>query len=393
MCLGGNEDSIGKSGRMVLIKSVSMPDYYIGCQSSRVLLVNNSDADFMTSCKLRIRYGLYGTGTVSIQHESTGKYLYRSLPDNDNNEFITATGSGNDSTTMEDQLRSSFHIIDSIAPYLDTQKYDAVSIQCSPVRTEIASRDYKYITVDTNNISITAKTMSNESKMQQAQSYVLVDYSEYMNDEKSGMNMPDITVKNTNEFKINNKLGKQVERSIFNRGSDKSSLLSRIGVGNSIKINTDKIEGYTDIGNNMHSDSDNNKINDDYMRALFRVGINMDNKEQTNDEFFNEISKYYDKNSPDNNKMYAELQIQKKIHEKNSELNQKNKIGVIIGQNELKYQNYLESVNDIESELEKKNNILNKKYNDVVTKLDKMRMEDMASDLNFLQNIDKLKSF
>ena len=376
MCLGGNEDSIGKSGRMVLIKSVSQPDYFIGCQSSRVILVSNMDADFMNSCKLRIRYGLYGSGTVSIQHEATGKYLYRSLPDSNNNEYITATASGNNNTTMEDQLRSSFHIIDSIALYIDTQKYDAISIQCSPVRTEVASQDYKYITVDTNGSSITAKTMSNESELQKAQSYILVDYSEYMNDSKSStsINISDPNVKNTNEFKIDKRT---------------PSLKSRIGINDNISIKKKK-EKYLDVDNNNSNDSTN--TNDEYMRSIFRVGINMNDNTQSNNAFFDEISKYYNKNLPDNDKLSVDLQVQKKLYDKSNEMMQKNKIGTILGQNELKYQAYAATANEIESELENKSNILNEKYNGVISKLDRMRMEDMASDLNFLQNIDKLKS-
>lgn len=361
MCIGGNNDSMGKNGRSIIIKSISEPDKYIGFNenTSSLTLISHNDSNFNDACIFKIIPGLYGTGTISLNHMKSGKYIYRSLPDSNGIEYLSLSQVDKDKDTIDDTLRCSFYILDAIALYDITQKYDAISIQCVPMKLEIKTQDHKYLTINKN--KITAEIASNEQILQQKQSFVIIDHTSF-----NSLNKPI----NTNEI-IN----------VIDKNTDNTSKIGVIMKGDNVnkKENNIKKENYGDIQQN----GNNNIYDDRYVDIMFKIGANLNNET----EFADLMNKYYTSDKYINKDLIEDIKLKKKFNEEYENLKSTNKIGALLGKSGLEYESYKNTVNNTMKKLTNVNDDINKKYLDLTSKLDRLKMEDMATDLNFMKQL------
>lgn len=119
-CIGDMELTLDRN---ILIKSYAFPTKHIGVTNNTVKLIGDETSKFLklTACKFKVEAGLEGSGTLSFKHLHYDKYLYR----DSNNNLVTHKI---DRNSTDDKLRSSFHLYDGVS--------NQVMLICSKLRGE-----------------------------------------------------------------------------------------------------------------------------------------------------------------------------------------------------------------------------------------------------------------
>lgn len=165
-CIGSEKLTLN---RIVLIKCYAHPNKYVGLNNNKVELIEKNANAMMTflSCKFKITIGLEGSGTISLQHVETSKYLYR-----DDNDILVCKNI--DKTSTDERQRSSFYLLDGLS--------NQIVLKCMLIRGEKMNR---YISCDRKGRYLKIITNSELNKnTNKYLEYLTFDIVDYINNNK-----------------------------------------------------------------------------------------------------------------------------------------------------------------------------------------------------------------
>lgn len=365
-CLGDTNLTLGRS---IFIKSHAYPNQYIGINTTNELVLvdrnktmnNGGSNNFFNSCKFKIDAGFDGSGTVSIKHVSSGKYIYR-----DSNDMISAKSISSTSLTDEKQ-RASFHIYDGIS--------NQIIFKCVPLKQEnherfisIYKNNNKYLNVITNDDSNTNTNTNKKTKLKNKKmlTFEIVDNiisSTIIEKANKINNYP-------NELLGNKKYIADAVSPIPTAGpmeSPNKVLATPDG------LPSQKCERFDDAPKptNLDLSTDNYK----YYNIL---GGNNNSKDLTNfiqDTYINNPSQYTAA------KFNYNLSQKFNTDKANTNLNN------ISTKNKNEYDKLQNLNKEIEKQIAQQNTDIDNKSNKLINNIDKMKIQELSSDYYFLQNL------
>jgi len=363
-CLG---DANLTLGRPIFIKSHAYPNKYVGINTANELVLldrnetmNNGSHTFFNACKFKIDAGFDGSGTVSIKHVSSGKYIYR-----DSNDMISAKSVSSIASTDEKQ-RASFHIYDGVS--------NQIIFKCTPLQLENSERfisiyknNHKYLNVITansndntnSNIDTNFKTESNSNtkiKNKKMLTFEIVDniISSTILDNKKYIADAVSPIPTAGPMDSPNKILATPEGIPSQKCESFDDAPKSIPQPTTLDVSTDNYKYYNILGGDNNSKDLTNFVQDTYI------------------------------NNPS---QYAAAKFNYNLSQKFNNYKAKSSLNNISAQNKTEYDT-LQSLNkDIETQIAKQNIDIDKKSNKLINNIDKMKIQEMSSDYYFLQNL------
>ena len=340
-CIGDTELTLN---RIILIKSYSMPNKYIGNNGDgRASMIDKDIINFKLKCNFRIEEGKNNIGTVSFLHIDTNQYLYR---DNNNNLIFKDINNNN----TEDKQRVSFNINDGLS--------NGIMFKATPIEGEVKN---KYIMID-NNKYIKISTLNDKSNNSNTSKAISTFYIiDTIIDSKiidSKDNLPTITYPTITNPTITNQTitNPTITNSIITK-----PILSKL-------ISNNQIEEFSD---NTLDKSSEIPLYNNLFSPNPTDNLNLPNYLE---------DKYLTR---DNTKVFTS------IHKKVNNTILDKLLNSSLSKNENEYQSLNELNKEIEKEINNQNIDLNVKNDKIINNLDKMRITDLANDYFFMTSIYK----
>lgn len=329
-CIGDNKLTLNTT---IYIKSYAFPNTYLGISTDGNLeLINiKNQPQLIRNCSWTLLSGLDGSGTISLKNNINYKYLYRDLHDK-----IIINDLNQNSKTIDKQ-RASFHILDGLSNH--------VIFQCVPLDLET---NEKYISVYNKNNKYLNIVSSHEL--------------ESNTNKKTLKNMKLLTFELLDTIITSSIIDKHVvseipEKTYFATPNQK--------MAESMKnINNDKFI------NTPTKPLD--KSNDDFTYYNLFSGTNTDKNIQ------NYLQDNYAK---ENNMIDDNFLVKFNSTQKSNNLNN------VINNSKNYYDELIKTNDKLEKMINQKNNDIYSKSDLLVNKLNKMRIQEDASDYYFLKNL------
>ncbi len=329
-CVGDGKLTLNKN---IYVKSHAYPNTYLGISMDENLeLINiKNQPQLIRNCSWSIVSGLDGSGTISLKNNMNHKYLYR-----DTHDKITIKELNQNSTTMDKQ-RASFHILDGLSNH--------IIFQCVPLDLETSE---KYISVYNKN-------------------------NKYLN----------IVSSQDLETNKNKKTLKNMKLVTF-------ELLDTI-VTSSIMdqhvISEYPVKTYPATPNQKMSEPMKNLNNEKFINTPTKP------LDQSKDNFA-----YYNLFSDKNTDKNIQNYLQDNYAQNNNTLNdnflvkynstkKSNNLNTVINNNKNYYDDLIKTNEKLENMINQENSDVYKKSDILINKLNKMRIQEDASDYYFLKNL------
>ena len=358
-CIGDSDLTLN---RTVFIKSYAMPNKYLGSTGdSRVEMIDQSTGDIMSLCNFRIEQGKDGVGTVSFLHISTNKYLYRDISSSIILKDIT-------SGKTEDKQRASFNLYDSMI------NSDSIMLRSMPIEGEVTD---KFVIIDDSNKYLNITSYGNSSSINSSSSSSSSSNST-TNKDNSYFYIIDSIVK-SNIITSKNNIPQNTNNINNNNASKSNASKPNSSKPNSSKPNSSK-------SNSSKSNSSNPTIQENFTVNLDSIKDNSlyDNLFIEQPETELTLPDYLNSNySPSQNNNVGYISITNKLND----IILKKELSTSLTANEDEYNSIYILNKEIEKEIGNLNLDLNAKNDNVIKKLDRMRITDMSNDYFFLQNI------
>ena len=357
-CIGDSELTLN---RIILIKSYSMPNKYIGNNGDgRASMIDKDIINFKLKCNFRIEEGKNNIGTVSFLHIDTNQYLYR---DNNNNLIFKDINNNN----TEDKQRVSFNINDGLS--------NGIMFKATPIEGEVKNKyimidNNKYIKISTlNNKSNNSNSNSNSNTSKAISTFYIIDTIIDSKIIESKDNLPTIT----NPLITNPTITKPsiTNSTITNQTITKPTITK--------PIITKPILSKLISNNQIEAFSDTNILDNSSDMPLYNNLFNPNPTDNLNLPNYLE-DKYLTR---ENTKVFTS------IHAKVNNTILDKLLNSSLTKNETEYQSLNELNKEIEKEINNQNIDLNVKNDKIINNLDKMRITDLANDYFFMTSIYK----
>lgn len=295
-CIGDDDMTLN---RLILLKPYAYPNKYLGLLNNKVQCVTKKNNEMMALlfCKFKIEIGKEGSGTVSLRHVETGKYLYRDIND------VLICKKIDMSSTNEKQ-RASFYLNDGLS--------NQIVLRCMILKGEKMTR---YVSVDKRgkylNIISSVELNKNDNKYLELLTFDIVDF---ISNNTIISNNNDINIKSNKQHNKQNQIHNKIHKDGFSDiEEDRLEMYQYLESGlkeedykkekeenvNDInQINIGKYKSLSDIDMAFDKILDGDKTID-YGKAVYQNTINFNNHlydgengiSNKNKEINNQISK------------------------------------------------------------------------------------------------------
>lgn len=362
-CIGDLELTLDRN---ILIKSYAFPTKHIGCKDNRVRLIGDDSSKFLklTACKFKVEAGLEGSGTLSFKHLHFNKYLYR----DSNNNLITHKI---DKNSTEEKLRSSFHLYDGLS--------NQVMLICCKLRGEKNSN--KVITCTPNGKQLKIIRLD-ELKNKELATFDIVDLitnitvvnkrdqlsSPHKSQPKDFVSSNNVGRNNISETKNTAETNNNSETKITLENKNRYNIKSNISDTIFHNSNSEGFANLNDINNENFNDIDRMELYQYVESGLKRNDFIKEYQENTNNNQIN-LGKFKTLSSID------------AAFDKILDLPTNNDYGENMFMQTIKFNKHLyDADNGLRDKLKDNKSRIQK----CIDNLNKMMIQDMAKDYNFL---------
>lgn len=357
-CLG---DANLTLGRPIFIKSHAYPTKYVGINENNELSLvdrNENSATFFDTCKFKVETGLDGSGTVSIKHVSSGKYLFR-----DSTDMIVVKGVP-DKAKTEDKQRASFHIYDGLS--------NQIVFKCMPLNLENSDRfvsvykdNHKYLNA-INSKAFSGKSSNDEkpSKLKAKEMKIMtfeivdtvisssiIDNKKYIGDAMSPIKTYPATPNKLVAISDDDPIQPQVRRSITSEKFGDTTSPTK-----ALDLSSDNYNYYSLLGGKNTDKNLTNMIQDAYINKPVTFETN---------------------------------KLQENLSQKFNNFKAKANLMDITKQNEQEYSTLQNLNKQLETAIANQNMELSRKNDMLTNNVDKLKIQELSSDYFFMQNLMK----